>query len=89
MTRKFTGNSNECLGNLRICDSWKSFLSSLNESISLSSREQLQIPVTEFLLILKRNLRTGVNAMTRIRERSKEQVKRRIELNWLTMAEMT
>ena len=44
----------------------KSFLSSsvkltLNEATSLNSRELLQIPFTEFLQILKRNLWAEIN----------------------------
>ena len=68
----------------------KSFLSSsekltLNEATSLNSRELLQIPFTEFLQILKRNLWTEINAMSSSKERSREQVKRRTEENWFKM----
>ena len=68
----------------------KSFLSSsvkltLNEATSLNSRELLQIPFTEFLQILKRNLWAEINAMSSSKERSRDQVKKRTEENWFKM----
>ena len=68
----------------------KSFLSSsvkltLNEATSLNSRELLQIPFTEFLQILKRNLWAEINSMSSSKERSRDQVKKRTEENWFKM----
>ena len=68
----------------------KSFLSSsvkltLNEATSLNSRELLQIPFTEFLQILKRNLWAEINAMSSSKERRRDQVKKRTEENWFKM----
>ena len=68
----------------------KSFLSSpvkltLNEATSLNSRELLQIPFTEFLQILKRNLWAEINAMSTSKERRRDQVKKRTEENWFKM----